>query len=458
MQFTNHNYTMSENQLIREEEENEGDEKECINDGIDSSHDSINDEEIDDNNDDFVDVETIEDNQPVESHNSNVNNNNSNNNDDDGNIYDNDDDNDNNDTNDVNDIDDDDDSSYEISKDECPLQYAISSDKSIQIILQIIDLFPMDVQHKNKKGDYPLHIALICGNKWIALMLIVLFPEAVQHQNMDGFYPLHLAIRSHNSKYELSEVLVIKLIEIFLEAAIESTKEGTALHFACNKILSETVYIQLIEINPRAIYEKDNRGSYPIHFAIERDLPIAVIKLLLDDDPLGMRQRNVSNETLIYVACETNNADFDRHLMQQSDLQINRRDCYGNTPLHHACHHGRIKIVDILLNHPDIDVNATDSNNDTPLHVALKFHVEPEARLKIVQKLLDHSYISINQKNIHDKTPLDVAKGNLIEVEEYSNNVTSLEEIIQFFREVINLLEEFPIKKRWKLYCYYIKN
>ena len=84
-----------------------------------------------------------------------------------------------------------------LSRVDSQLQQAICKGKSIRTILKIFNLDPIKVQYKNKLGDYPLHVALFCGNNNIAMKLVELFPETTHHQNTKGLYPLHVACRHH---------------------------------------------------------------------------------------------------------------------------------------------------------------------------------------------------------------------------------------------------------------------
>lgn len=126
---------------------------------------------------------------------------------------------------------------------DCDLQRAIrDEEQTIDTIMELIKIFPMEVQHENNVGDYSLHTACDCGDRdSVVIELIKMFPEAVQFKNRKGLYPLHLAIFNGTS-----EDIVMKLIKVFPEAVSQSTMFGTALHIACRRDPSKTVITKLI--------------------------------------------------------------------------------------------------------------------------------------------------------------------------------------------------------------------
>lgn len=365
-----------------------------------------------------------------------------------------------NDVNDNNDDDNDDDSissddNYDDNLGDCRLQLAmLNTGKSINTILKLIKLFPMELRHKNKLGDNPLHTACEHCHEDVVMHIIELYPDAARHKNKSGSYPLNISLitdkRCHG-KFTVDGVM--RLIEAFPDAALKGTHIwGTALLLACRDYRSEAITAKLIEINPLAI-QKRQYDYYPIHIALFNKQPIGVIKLLLDGDPLGMERRSheMYHNNPFHLACEISEDNVVKYLMQRSDLQINVRNQYGMTPLFVACRSLRYKNVEILLNHPDIHVNALNFLHQTPLHVtATSYNQNPEHAVHIIKMLLDHPFICMNQKNYSNKTTLDLMKETPV-IQHITNDN------LQCYNEIVNLLEEFSIKQRWLSYCYHVK-
>lgn len=296
-----------------------------------------------------------------------------------------------------------------------------------------------------------------------------------------------------------------------MAASIRTKKEGFALHLAlCGGISSEVLIRTLIEVNEMALQEKESDGKYPIHCAFDYKQPNEVIEILMDADPLAMQRRNDDGECLLHLACKNENVTiFDymlRHsstlvniknfegstplhtavayqpmfqnsenvnyvvekLLQHPEIDVNARNNAGTAPLHTACYLAGlvafrqlsfqnvensniyIEVVEQLLQHPDIDVNARDGYGITPLHRASE-----SVCVLLVKKLLDYPFILINEKKFDGKSPLDLAKEN-IEQSRGSERGDRLK--LPSWVEIIRLLEEYPVKRRWHEYQYFSYN
>lgn len=255
------------------------------------------------------------------------------------------------------------------------LHCAIRNDnKSVENIMELIQLFPMEVQYKNIFGEYPLHTACCSDDYYhcdsvVVMKLLELYPEAAKCHNSSGLYPLHLALLNNH----MSEEVIMKLIEIYPKAVCCSIPTiggyGYSLHVACKTNRSEMSITKLIQIHPLAIQET-LKGEYPIQYAIKHHVPLSVIKLLLDGDPLGMERRlddyprnftghvdgcgyfygggSGEEVTAMHLACIKHNTDLVKYLLQRSDLQINVRSSDGKTSLHYSCYDYQDETFDML--------------------------------------------------------------------------------------------------------------
>lgn len=353
---------------------------------------------------------------------------------------------------------------------DCQLQHAMRNGESINTILELLELYPMDVQHKNLLGDYPLHTALSCSaednsNQYdiVIMKLIELVPQAIQYANVESLYPLHLALM-----HCISDDVVMKLIDTYPNAVRISVNDWHPLHYACRYDTSQMVLKKLIEMYPEAISQKSDEGRYPIHYATCTDKPNGIIQLLSDGDILGINRRAIGefndDYTPLHLACENGCINKVQYFIEhcKNDLLINVKDISGQTALHIACNDLLYQMVSILLNHIDININALDDINETPLHKTLSYsYGDPEVRINVLKRLLNHECIDINIKNNDNKTPLDIIRGRLQTLQngflENNGNMTGLEEIeLKCVKQMIHMLEEYPIKKRWNAYCYHM--
>ena len=59
-------------------------------------------------------------------------------------------------------------------------------------------------------------------------------------------------------------------------------------------------------------------------------------------------------------------------LLQIEHTSINAAHISGNTSLHYACQNNNIDIVKRLLQHKDINVNSQNEDGKTPLHICMR--------------------------------------------------------------------------------------
>lgn len=310
------------------------------------------------------------------------------------------------------------------------LRKAIRDGESSDIILALMESYPISIEQIDSNGDYPLHIACRATgkNENFITTLIDLYPMAAEHQNHLGHCPLYIAM-----EHDISENVVLKLTEN-CPAAVRSFFDGfppSFLHSACIYQQSIAVIRKLVEINPVAVHHADAEGRHPIHYVVYGEQSVEVVSYITELDPLALRIQTVTGETPLHYACLQVDIRVLEYILQQSDVLVNLRDDNGDTPIHYTCMiYHTDEIINLLLKHPDIDLNARNNNNETPLHKAsyngtdaiveillqlpdinvnaidcinetplhkvfneIYVLTDGEERLRLIQKLLDHPYI-----------------------------------------------------------------
>jgi ankyrin repeat protein len=305
---------------------------------------------------------------------------------------------------------------------------AISNRQSVNHIIELIKLYPMAIQYKDRDNNYLLHHACSsnCTSK-IILKLIELYPLAVKERSNKRwhcpYYPLHLALMLLHD-----ECVIIKLLEIYPDAVAykDYTSQGfSALDFASSESKYYDVIVpKLIEINPLGLQErKGSWGKYPFHEICSNE-----------DD----------NDTIV------------EYFIQRPDVNVNIRwPYYEETPLHLACQYGNHKIVKKLLQQPNIDVNAINWLNNTPIHSI--FHGQnriKDGHVRVIRNLLDHPFFDLNVRNGGNKTPMDLIDHILPNAIIYfiDDNEKSR------YLDIQQLLKEYMIKRKRMTYDYLINN
>lgn len=178
----------------------------------------------------------------------------------------------------------------------------------------------------------------------------------MQHKNNEGYLPSHIACSSRI----ISEDIFIKLIETYPEAAsIKCNNESGdfALHLTCQCIRSEKVIRTLIDVNQMAFQESNKDGDYPIYCAyqsyngiftlngIHRGQSYENFQMLLNADPLALQRRNINGDSVLHLACLYKTCPLKYMKHHATSGVINVRNNNGQSPLQMAFHKKYIKGV-----------------------------------------------------------------------------------------------------------------
>lgn len=129
---------------------------------------------------------------------------------------------------------------------------------------------------------------------------------------------------------------------------------------------------------------------------------ISVLKTLLSNGA-NVNACDDFNWTPLHYACEKNNFESVKIILEQPGVLLNVQDQKGWTPLHRACIRGNYIIVDLLLKHPEVDINIQNYSGRNSLHRAAR-----DGHTKVLSLLLSHHSLEIG---ITDKVFLYVLKG-----------------------------------------------
>jgi ankyrin repeat protein len=189
----------------------------------------------------------------------------------------------------------------------------------------LIDAHPESLDRANNEGITPLHA--VSKNKNLndsaAVNILGLIlercPDAARRtaggvggQLANGYLPIHLAVVSSKS---------VEFCRMLIEAYPGSERIAAKgvlplLHIACRECAVVTAEY-LLKLYPESINVADERGSYPIHYAIlglkKRTNPAAaveIVQLLLDYDSNEALQKSQKQSPLVasfYIACNHRN-------------------------------------------------------------------------------------------------------------------------------------------------------
>ena len=145
------------------------------------------------------------------------------------------------------------------------------------------------------------------------------------------------------------------------------------------------------------------RPKSPLIFEIKHGSELYAISVINSDENTDINAKDGEGLTALHYAVIKEYPKLVDKLLAHEDIEVNIKDGNGLTALHHAAIRYS-HVVDKLLAHKDIDVNSQDGNGMTPLHHAVK-----QRNRVAVEKLLAHKDIDVAVKDKDGLTPLDLA-------------------------------------------------
>ena len=113
-------------------------------------------------------------------------------------------------------------------------------------------------------------------------MLIEKFPDGVKQKDSELNIPLCLAINVVKKRATSSETLVLHLIDIFPDGAMNKNKKGLLpLHLAAIHKASLNIISALIENFPDGTNEKDANGLIPVDHAVKCEANAEIVSALI---------------------------------------------------------------------------------------------------------------------------------------------------------------------------------
>uniref|UniRef100_A0A0E0FIF3 PGG domain-containing protein n=2 Tax=Oryza TaxID=4527 RepID=A0A0E0FIF3_ORYNI len=213
-------------------------------------------------------------------------------------------------------------------------------------------------------GTSPLYLAVSLGRFEIAWDLLDMSSRKLSYSGPDGQNVLHVAVqhpqalsvlleKCKNVEVNVQQEDQQRSIPLLLHLTSQSDKNGsTPLHFAASLKTSiegftsrlcehfrpkQSPTTLLLGLNESAIYQPDNRGSYPIHVAASNGI-LKVVITLLKRYPDCATLRDIQGRTFFHVAVEKKRRNIVAYVCERPGFSpiLNMQDSHGDTALHLA--------------------------------------------------------------------------------------------------------------------------
>ncbi|KAL3821494.1 hypothetical protein ACJIZ3_007399 [Penstemon smallii] len=271
------------------------------------------------------------------------------------------------------------------------------------------------VREKNRRGNTPVHEALISGHKPVASYLIQVDPEVLYCLNYKRESPLYMAVEAG-----LPDIVSLILQNMTdHERMNQQFKLKSPVHLAIKK-KNRVVLEAMFNGNPSFIYFKDDKGRTPLHYGAYFGY-YEEVRIMLGKYSLGATLRDRRGLCPIHLASIGGHVNIIKLLLLEFiDLKV-VRDKSDRNILHHAARNGRYNVVKFILNNPNMEglLNMQDVRGNIPLHYAtVGWHP------RIVSALTWDHRVDVKVANHTGMTALDAAEAYIDERPSFRQRLT----------------------------------
>ena len=287
---------------------------------------------------------------------------------------------------------------------------------AMQILKFLLEKHPEGVRHANTDNMLPLHCASLKGSLATVEYLHGIYPEAIDHTTTHGHYPIHKAISG--TKRKRNPAAAIEIVKFLLDCdpnvKLQKYRGRSLLRFACRAEYNDSnieAGIQIIgaiyDVHPEAIEQRriatdihnyhqqvqafinkelvyarqakdlrlmatpDDDGRLPLHTALQNNVRLGSIKLLVKGNPHAVQSPDNSGALPLHVACEHHDStNVIQFLVELDTTTLDTVDRDGNTALHYACRTAKFETIVLLLEKYDaVSVSKRNAQDKLPIEL-----------------------------------------------------------------------------------------
>eukprot|EP00984_Skeletonema_dohrnii_P026526 scaffold15883_cov155-Skeletonema_dohrnii-CCMP3373.AAC.1 len=291
--------------------------------------------------------------------------------------------------------------------------------RSTEFCGNLIEAYPGSERVTDVSGVFPLNYACLQNTVATVEYLYKLYPDAINFATATGGYPIHLAIMSvdHRDK-PLAAVDIVKFLldcdPIVKLQKYEGYGLASLLYFACRCEYNDSTIAAALEIikviydaypeaieediiasniqsypqqvqafiNSQLVYSRqandhrlmttpDDSGQLPLHRALQSNVRLGSIKLLVKGNPSAIRNADTNFAMSLHIACQHHeSADVIQYLIGLDTTTLDAVDKEGDTALHIACRSAKYDNIALLLEMYDaVSVSKWNAHGKRPINL-----------------------------------------------------------------------------------------
>eukprot|EP00985_Skeletonema_marinoi_P030422 scaffold32004_cov80-Skeletonema_marinoi.AAC.1 len=308
--------------------------------------------------------------------------------------------------------------------------------KSPEFCSNLIEAYPGSERMTDGNGLLPLQYACAHNTRATVEYLYKLYPDAINHTTGGG-YPIHSAIFGVIKKTESfsdNADIVKFLLDCDPNANVKLQKvqgrRKSLLHYACHlsyndsnihaalevlqaiydahpEAIEDNTITSTIEsyhqqvrtfINSQLVYSRqakdhhvmstpDGNGRLPLHKALQNNVRLGSIKLLVKGNPHALRTHDNSGTLPLHVASQHHNSsNVVQYLIGLDTTTLDALDKEGDTALHIACRSAKYDTIALLLETYDaVSVSKRNAYGKLPIDLLWESEVEDRGSIEYTE-------------------------------------------------------------------------
>ena len=260
-----------------------------------------------------------------------------------------------------------------------PLYWACSKG-SLATVEYLYRLFPDAIIHATTLGYHPIHVAIVGTqrreNPATAVEIVQFLLDCDPNQKLiqfDGKSLLRYAcVVQHNDSSIEAGVQIVKILFDAQPDAIEHdiiVSDIYRYHQRVQAFINGELVFARQAKDLRMMNTPDDNGQLPLHTALQNNVRLGSIKLLVKGNPSALRTFENNFALPLHIACQHHNsAIVVRYLLSLDEAALEIVDRQGNTALHYACRGAKYNTIAMLLEKYDAASVATrNSDGELPI-------------------------------------------------------------------------------------------
>ncbi|KAI5337003.1 PREDICTED: ankyrin [Prunus dulcis] len=272
----------------------------------------------------------------------------------------------------------------------------------VELVSEIITLFPDLVAVVNNREETPLHAACRQGKVDVVMLLLQANPRVSSCMlNSENQTPFFIAC-SYGNREVVKLFTDLPWVLDFEEDAVLS-----ALHVSVAQGHADIV-TTLLNARPRLAWKADSNGCLPLHLACEKG-HLEITRILLQLDPNLAFEKNYSRYTPLHFAAMNGQTQILEELLSRSPKSFEVLTGEGETVFHIAVMFNRYSSFVFLaqsFNSTNL-LHLPDQRGNTVLHLAVT-----TSSLKLAEYIIEKTEVDINGRNHRGLTAYDILNKN----------------------------------------------